>query len=306
MVWRPPGSFCWEAMPRPLCGFPGSTRNAFADIFLCFLPLIVNGALLLNAITPDWRKNAFWMLLALGCSLWMAGQSIWTYVEVYQHRHIPDPFIGDIVFFLHTVPMIAALTMQPHTHPDDRKTLYGYVDFGLMLCWWVYLYVFVVLPWQYVVIDSNRYVQSYTVISGLENFVFVGSAFMLATKASGRWRRIYAHLAGAGATYTFGRLLIELSFRRNIYPRASLYNLPLLISFLWLGTAGIVAYQSRGDENKFPAQTAAEKSAGKNSGGESVWASHGERRAPFTANHRLLVREVQPGAHGRAPVPHPG
>ena len=38
--------------------------------------------------------------------------------------------------------MIAALTVQPHKRPDDRKTIYGYVDFGLILCWWLYLYVF--------------------------------------------------------------------------------------------------------------------------------------------------------------------
>ena len=207
----------------------GETRTAIIDIFLCVLPLFVNGALLLNAITPDWRENAFWMLLALGCSLWLAGQSIWTYIEVYQHQPIPDPFIGDIVFFLHTVPMIAALTMQPHKHPDDRKMLYGYVDFALMFCWWVYLYVFVVIPWQYVVVDDGRYVQAYNVISGLENLIFVGGAAMLAVKAMGRWRRIYAHLAGAGATCMFGVLLLELSTDRNTYSRGSLYNMPLVI-----------------------------------------------------------------------------
>src|SRR6266699_3336966 len=88
----------------------GAGRSAFGDIFQCVLPLVVNSALLRNAITPNWRKNAFWMLLALGCSLLLGGQSIWTYIEVYQHRSLPEPFIGDIVFFLHTVPMIAALT----------------------------------------------------------------------------------------------------------------------------------------------------------------------------------------------------
>ena len=64
---------------------PGAGRTAFGDIFQCLLPLLVNGALLMNAITPNRRKNAFWMLLALGCSLGLGGQVIWTYVEVYQH-----------------------------------------------------------------------------------------------------------------------------------------------------------------------------------------------------------------------------
>ena len=74
----------------------GAARTAAADIFLCLMPLLVNGALLINAVTPDWRKRTFWMLLAFGCSLWLAGQTIWTYVEMYQHRHAPYLFNGGI------------------------------------------------------------------------------------------------------------------------------------------------------------------------------------------------------------------
>jgi len=149
----------------------GVTRAAYINIFLCILPLFVNGALLLNTNTPDGRENAFWMLLALGCSLWLAGQSTWTYIEVYQRGFIPELFLGDIVFFLHTVPMIAALAIQPHKHRGDPKSKmahHRYVDFALMSCWWVFLYVFIVIPWQYIVVDRGRYTQSYTVVASLE------------------------------------------------------------------------------------------------------------------------------------------
>src|SRR5580693_459161 len=172
----------------------GAARIAATNIILCLMPLLVNGVLLMNGVTPDWRKKAFWMLLALGCSFWMAGQTIWTYVEVYQHRHVSYLFNGDILFFLHAVPMIAALTLQPHQPSNDRNTLYGYADFGLILCWWMYLYVFVVIPWQYVVIDHKNYIQAFSVILVFENFVFIAGAVLLATQARGQWRRTYAHL----------------------------------------------------------------------------------------------------------------
>src|ERR1700676_4764331 len=123
----------------------GAPRTSAANILLCFMPLLVNGALLINAVTPETRRKTFWMLLALGCSLWLAAQSIWTYVEMYDRRHVPYMFEGEIVFFLPTVPMIAGLPMQPHKRSDDGKMLYGYVDFGLMFCWWLYLYAFVVI-----------------------------------------------------------------------------------------------------------------------------------------------------------------
>ena len=257
----------------------GTARTAAANVILCMMPLLVNGALLINAITPDWRKKAFWMLLALGCSLWMVGQSIWTYVEVHEHRHVSFLFNGDIVFFLHAVPMIAALTLQPHKHTNDRSTLYGYVDFGLLLCWWMYLYVFVVIPWQYVVMDDKNYIQAFSVISLLENLVFIGGAALLSNQATGQWRRTYIHLAGAKAVYVIRYLAVELLVGRNVYWRGSLYDLPLLVSFLWVGTAGIIAYQNRSDEDKFTSAKLSESPAPHSSANETVWASRLARAA---------------------------
>ncbi len=255
-----------------------SNRAVFGNVFQCVLPLVVNGALLINAITPNWRKNAFWMLLALGCSLWLAGQLVWTFIEVYQHAEVPDPFIGDIVFFLHTVPLIAALTIQPHKHRDNRKMLFGYVDFSIILCWWVYLYVFAVIHWQYIVHDSARYDQSYTVISSFENLVFVTGAIVLFMRTTGRWRRIYAHLAGAGAMYLIGSLLINVSIHNDDYSTGSLYDLPMIASLLWLGTAGVIAYGSRTEETT-ETQGAGEKSQGSGVREEAVWASRLARAA---------------------------
>ena len=257
----------------------GAARTAAANIILCLMPLLVNGALLINAVTPDWRKKAFWMLLALGCAFWMAGQTIWTYVEVYQHRRVSYLFNGDIVFFLHAVPMIAALTLQPHKHSEDRKTLYGYVDFALLLCWWMYLYVFVVIPWQYVVMDDKNYRQAFTVISLFENLVFIAGAVLLSKQATGQWRRTYAHLAAAKTIYVIRYLAVALLVGRGAYWRGSLYDLPLLVSFLWIGTAGIMAYRNRGEETKFTSERASEPLANNKPADETIWASRLARAA---------------------------
>jgi signal transduction histidine kinase len=257
----------------------GAARTATANIILCLMPLLVNWALLVNAVTPDWRKKAFWMLLALGCSLWMVGQTIWTYVEVYQHRRVSYLFNGDIVFFLHAVPMIAALTLQPHKRSGDRNALYGYVDFGLILCWWMYLYVFVVIPWQYVVKDNKNYIHAFSVISLFENFVFIAGAALLSKQATGQWRRTYAHLAAAKSIYVVRYLAVELMVGRSAYWRGSLYDLPLLISFLWIGTAGIVAYRNRGEEATFASAPASEPPANHSSAEETIWASRLARAA---------------------------
>lgn len=257
----------------------GPSRTAFGDVFLCLLPLIVNGALLINTITPNWKNNAFWMLLALGCSLWLAGQAIWTYIEAYQQQIVPDAFIADIVFFLHTIPMIAALTMQPHKRTEGRNARFRYVDFAVMLSWWVYLFLFEVIPWQYIVADTTRYHQAYNIISTLENLVFVAGAGILSMKATGRWRRIYAHLAGAGATYIFGSLLVEFSIEHGLYSAGSLYELPIIASLVWLGTAGVAGYRSHSEEENMELRIKAGNLAVNGAGTESVWASRMARAA---------------------------
>jgi signal transduction histidine kinase len=263
------GSYLAIVMGMP----PGPTRTAFGNVLLCLLPLFVNGALLANATTSHWRKNAFWMLLALGCSLWLTGQFVWTFAEVYQHRTIPHPFLGDIVFFLHTVPMIAALTMQPHKHSEERSGSYGYVDFALIACWWIYLYAFFVLPWQYVVVDANYYSRNYNIISFFENFVFVAGAAILAVKSKGHWRKIYAQIMAAGAIYVFGTIMLWGFVARGAYSRVGLVTLPIVVSLLLLGTAGLSAYRyslEKVEEGELPA---VKSMSGNHFSGELLWAS---------------------------------
>jgi len=275
---------------------PGARLTAFSDVYLSLAPLLVNGALLANAVSSDWRKNAFWMLLALGSTLWLAGQFAQTYVEVYQHRLVPDVFLGDILFFLHIVPMIAALTLQPHRNRDTRRLLYGCLDFSLLLFWWVYLYLFVVIPWQYIAPDRLQYNRSYNVIYSLESIVFVAGAAALALRARGRWRRIYAHLCGAGAMYGAGSLLVYEMANRGLYRSGSLADLPTLASLLWLGTAGFVAYTDPTGKD-----SAEEKSNVGEGRFETVWAPRVARAGllslPMIGLWCLLVSRVPEPVH---------
>ena len=140
------------ALPRD-----SSPLVTFADLVQCVVPLIANAGLLLNAGTPHWRRNIFWMLLALSCTLWMLGQLDWTYHEVYAHRAVPTIYGGDIVFFLKGIPLMAALALQPHRQRGQLQLRFGYLDFILLLTWWTFLYAFVVFPWMYAAPSEGQY-----------------------------------------------------------------------------------------------------------------------------------------------------
>ena len=111
----------------------GASLTTFGDVMQCVVPLLANAGLLLNAGTPHWRRNVFWMLAALSCTLWMVGQFQWTYYEVYLHQSLPDMYPGDIIFFLCGIPLMAALALRPHLKRSEIHLRFGYIDFVLLL-----------------------------------------------------------------------------------------------------------------------------------------------------------------------------
>ena len=221
---------------------PGYSLTRAGDVMLCIVPLLANAGLLLNAGTPYWRRNAFWMLLAFSCTLWLIGQFQWTYFEVYLHQEVPLIYGGDIIFFLRGIPVMAALALQPDQRRAELRMGFGYLDLLLLLLWWTFLYGYVVLPWMYAEPSGRIYNHYYSVLATVQNFIIVGVLGYLWLRAKGGWRKVYAHLFGGSATYMVSSLLILLGIGTGDYHTGSLFDLPLVASFLWLGTAGIVAY----------------------------------------------------------------
>lgn len=173
----------------------------------------------------------------------MAGQFGWTYYDVYLHKAVPAVFGGDIVIFLHGVPTMAALALQPHRRRAGRNPGYRYLDFVLLLLWWVYLYLFMVTAWSQVNSDGALYVHNLNLLSHIQNLLILAGFGMLWLTTRGGWRTTYAHLFGAASTYTLASLPIKSAILSGSYYARSLYDLPLIVSFLWYGTAGVIAYQ---------------------------------------------------------------
>jgi len=223
----------------------GETLNAFANIVQCLVPLLANAGLLLNAGTPHWRRNVFWMLTAMSCTLWMIGQFQWTYYEVYLHQSLPDLYAGDIIFFLRGVPLMAALALRPHLRRSEMQLRFGYLDFVLLLSWWVFLYAFVVLPWMYAEPSLGQYNFTYDVVTNIQNLVTVVWFGVLWLQSRTAWRTVYAHLFGADVMYMLSSLIINVGIGLKEYHTGSLYDLPLVASFLWFAAAGLIAYKNQ-------------------------------------------------------------
>ena len=160
----------------------------FGDLVQCIVPLLANAGLLLNAGTPHWRRNLFWMLIAMGCTLWMIGQFEWTYFELYLRRAIPENDPGEILFFLRGIPMMAALALRPHLKRGELHLRFGYLDFALLLSWWIFLYIYIVLPWMYAVPSLAQYNDNYILLHNIQNMIIVGGLGYLCLRSTGAWR----------------------------------------------------------------------------------------------------------------------
>ncbi len=244
--------------------------TTFGNLVQCLVPLIANAGLLANAKTPVWRRNAFWMLLAVGCTLWMTGQFAWTYYEVYLHRPLPSMFSGDVVFFLRGIPMMAALALRPHRRLEELRLRFGYLDFVLLFVWWNFLYVYVVLPWMYAAPSLEQYNYTYNLVTNIQNTVVVGCLGILWMRSVGVWKTVYANLFGGATLYMLSSLAINVAIDNGQYYTGSLYDLPLIFSFMWFAMAGLIAYQNR---EKLDAPVVPGSDDTEAARGESVWAA---------------------------------
>jgi signal transduction histidine kinase len=231
----------------------GQTLTTFSHMLQCLVPLFANSCLLWNAASPYRRRNAFWMLLALGCTLWLGGELIRTYQEVGLHKISHTPFPGDLLFFLHVVPFMAALALVPHARKMREILRFGFLDLLLLSILWSYVYIYAVLPWKTVQMDDGlfraRDLDAYLV----ENLLVVLGFGILTFRARGGWRSIYAHLLGATGLYTSGFLVAHFTVSQGYRYTGSFFALPFLGSFVWLGAAGIIAGRQQPEPQPLPA-----------------------------------------------------
>jgi signal transduction histidine kinase len=230
----------------------GPALSTISDLLEAFVALFANTCLLWNAASPYRRRNAFWMLLALGCTLWLGGQLVWIYEALVAHREVHSPFPGDLLFFLHTVPFMAALALLPHARKMRETLRYGLIDLSLLAVVWLYVYIFVAMPWKTVWPDTALFDKRDLQIYLAENIVVMIGFGILSLVARGGWRMVYANVCGATTLYALGFVLAHWAISSGASYSGSLLVLPFIGTFVWLGTTGIVAHKLKLEPEPLP------------------------------------------------------
>lgn len=210
---------------------------ALSDIVQCVL--LVSGAVAFVplAARSHGRLRLFWSLIVLGILLWLSYQLFWTYTEVLLRKDVPDLCAWDVVLFLHSVPLMAALALRPHVSRDEYAARVGRLDFALLLVWWLYLYVVIVMPWQYVVPDIGAYNRNLDHVYNIEKLVFLAGLVICWLTSKGAWRKLYAGLFAMCMSYSTSSTLSNWAIAGNAYYSGSLYDIPsaaAMASLTWI------------------------------------------------------------------------
>lgn len=212
-------------------------RSFFLVMLSDLSALVVLGAVAFFFVRAAWRSGHrirfFWIFMAVGFGMWSVNQAAWCVYEIVLRRKMPDPFFGDIILFMHVVPLIAAVALIPHDSEKREALPFSTLNLLMLLVWWVFLYTFIVFPDEYLWVRLSVYNRNFDWLYLVENLVWVLSLALAARGARGQWKQLYLNLFGASALYTFASEAMNAAISRNAYYSGSPYDIPFFASLCW-------------------------------------------------------------------------
>ncbi|MGB9202493.1 MAG: HAMP domain-containing sensor histidine kinase [Terriglobales bacterium] len=216
-------------------------RTAMGDL----VPLLVIAAACIlsarNACDSRGHTRLFWSLMTVGLVMWGFNQAMWVWVEVVVRKPLPDPFAGDIVLFLHVVPIMAAVALQPHQAEEREGLLPSTLNVLMVLVWWVVVYAFFVFPDEYLITNVQVYTVRWDVLYAIEGLMLAGVSAWGFFNSSGAWRELYRSIFFASSLYAASSEAMNAAIARGAYRTGGIYDLPFLaamLGFLWVAIDG--------------------------------------------------------------------
>jgi diguanylate cyclase (GGDEF)-like protein len=177
------------------------------------------------------RIRWFWTLQAAGWALWLSDQFVWIYYDLYLGHQMPPMHPADSLLFLAGAPMMAGLLLRPHLEPSARSARLGVIDFCLLLLWWLYLYISLVVCWQYVYPNQEGYNRTFDRLSLVEAILLIAVLVVFFAETYGRWRRFYVALCGAVIFNYVWFFILNRALEKEVYFTGSWYDVPYSGSF---------------------------------------------------------------------------
>lgn len=213
--------------------FPNTAfRLALGDVVPLLALAVASVICAKNALDSQGHTRLFWGLMTAGMAMWCFNQACWTWFEVIVHKPLPDPFQGDIVLFLHVVPIMAAVAIRPHDANEKEGILTSTLNVLILLVWWVVVYAFFVFPEEYITVNIPVYSLRWDLLYVVEGMVLIAVSASACFSSVGSWRKIYGGIFAASFLYTFASEAMNAAIARGTYHTGSLYDVPFFAALL--------------------------------------------------------------------------
>ncbi|MBZ5664660.1 MAG: HAMP domain-containing histidine kinase [Acidobacteriia bacterium] len=222
--------------------FPSpALRVAVGDV----IPLLVLATTFVvsarNAFDSRGHTRLFWSLVAAGMAMWSFNQAFRTFFQVVLRQPMPTPSPGDMVLFLHGIPIMAAMAIRPHQADESDGMLPSALNVLILLVWWIVVYAFFVFPDEYLATDVAGYRLRRDLLYRVEEVILIAMSASAFFSSSGSWRGIYRNIFFASILYAFSLEAMNVFEVRGIYRIGGIYDLPFLaalLGFLWASISG--------------------------------------------------------------------
>jgi signal transduction histidine kinase len=185
-----------------------------------------------NTLDGRGHVRLFWGLITASLAMWCFNQVSWCWFEVVLRRPLPDPFAGDIVLFLHVVPLMAAVSLRPSDMDGYEGRFVNTLNVLILLGWWVVIYAFFVFPDEYLVTNISIYSLRWDLLYVVEGMMVVGLSATAYFASAGPWRKLYGWIFAGSFLYTFASEAMNAAIARGTYRTGGVYDIAFLAALL--------------------------------------------------------------------------
>ncbi|MGA8538128.1 MAG: GGDEF domain-containing protein [Terriglobales bacterium] len=222
---------------------PRSYRlTAITDWIAFLLMLSASLAFARNSFSSARQQRLVWVLLGGGYAIEAASQLLWMHYELVV-KQTPSMSLGDAGVYLAWTALILAFALRPHVELTQHHQRIGTLDLLLLLLWGLYLYLFLVIPWQYLSPEPQSYDPAYKYLALAQDLILLAIVLHGWLRSSGRWRYFYALLTAIVSFDTVMEYFVDTLSAAGIYFTGSWYDVTTAGCLAGMTFAALMAHR---------------------------------------------------------------
>ena len=223
---------------------PKSYRlTAITDWIAFILMLSASFAFARNGFSSNSRQQRLvWALLGIGYAIEAGSQLLWMNYELVV-KQTPAMSLGDAGIYLAWTALILAFALRPHVELTQQHQRLGTLDLLLLLLWGLYLYLFLVIPWQYLSPEPQSYNPAYKFLAMAQDMILLAVVLHGWLRSSGRWRYFYALLTAIVAFDTVMEYFVDTLSASGIYFTGNWYDVTTAACLAGMTFAALMAHR---------------------------------------------------------------